>query len=175
MFRLLTLLLTSWLMAFQAFASINVNQAGAGELESLPGIGPSKAAAIMAHRADHGAFKNLSDLDSVPGIGPATLANIGPLVVFSGDGQAAGSQAGTTGSTAQVKTSHTAASPSSVNLNTATASALESLPGIGPSKAAAIISDRQQNGPFGACGELQRVRGIGPATVANIAPRCITK
>lgn len=171
MIRLLTVLLMTCLCCLSAWAEVNVNQAGANELESLPGIGPAKAAAIVAHRSDHGAFASLADLDRVPGIGPATLANIGPLVVFAADGEPV--PAASTSN--QTKTAHTPAAKDGVNVNTAASAALESLPGIGPAKAAAIIADRDANGPFASCNDLQRVRGIGPATVANIAERCATK
>lgn len=58
----------------------------------------------------------------------------------------------------------TAAAPSGpVNVNTATADELDSLPGVGPSTAAAILAHRQQHGPFAAIEELGEVRGIGPA------------
>ena len=39
----------------------------------LPGIGATKAAAILAYRQEHGAFKTVDELDNVSGIGPATL------------------------------------------------------------------------------------------------------
>lgn len=57
-----------------------------------------------------------------------------------------------------------------VNINTADLAALETLPGIGPSKGQAIIDYRTQNGPFGAIEDIQNVSGIGPATYAQIAP-----
>ena len=50
-----------------------------------------------------------------------------------------------------------------VNLNTATADDLDSLPGVGPSTAAAILAHREQHGPFATVDELAEVRGIGPA------------
>ena len=62
-----------------------------------------------------------------------------------------------------------------VNINTADAAALQVIPGIGPSKAAAIVADRTANGPFTDCSNLQRVRGVGPATVAGLGGYCITK
>jgi competence protein ComEA len=50
-----------------------------------------------------------------------------------------------------------------VDINTATASDLEQLPGVGPATALAIVDDRDRNGPFASVDDLDRVRGIGPA------------
>jgi len=55
---------------------VNVNTATAAELESLPGIGASKAADIIAGRP----YAVVDDLDRVPGIGTATLEQLRPLV-----------------------------------------------------------------------------------------------
>ena len=54
---------------------------------------------------------------------------------------------------------------SQVNINTATAAQLETLPGIGPAKASAIVHFREDNGPFTAEDDLAQVSGIGPKTV----------
>jgi len=48
-----------------------------------------------------------------------------------------------------------------VNLNTASATQLEALPGIGAKTAARIIEYRQKNGPFKKIEELMNVRGVG--------------
>ncbi len=64
-----------------AQAALNVNTATVAELDSLPGIGPSKAAAIVAARTRR-PFRRLSDLLRVPGIGRATLERLAPLVRF---------------------------------------------------------------------------------------------
>lgn len=61
------------------------------------------------------------------------------------------------------------ASEGVVNINTATAEQLTYLPGVGPSRARAIIAARDQR-PFRAVRELQRVRGIGWATVQRLRP-----
>lgn len=63
---------------------INVNTAGAVELESLPGIGPAKAQAIVDQRRRNGPFRTIDDLLDVPGIGPGTLERIRGLITVLG-------------------------------------------------------------------------------------------
>jgi competence protein ComEA len=58
----------------------------------------------------------------------------------------------------------------SLDLNTASASDLDNLPGIGQSFAERIIEYRTANGPFAAVEDLQKVKGIGAALFAKIAP-----
>ena len=58
-----------------------------------------------------------------------------------------------------------------VNVNTASASALETLPGVGPQTAQAIIEHRTKNGPFLSVDELLNVRGIGPAKLESMRTR----
>lgn len=60
--------------------------------------------------------------------------------------------------------------PRTIDLDRADAVDLELLPGIGPSLAARIVSDRAANGPFGSPEALTRVRGVGPAIVEGIQP-----
>lgn len=55
---------------------ININTADQTMLESLPGIGPTKAKAIVDFRQKNGSFKRIEDLLKVPGIGPKTLDGI---------------------------------------------------------------------------------------------------
>jgi competence protein ComEA len=55
-----------------------------------------------------------------------------------------------------------------VNVNLATAEELETLPGIGEVLAEAIISYREERGPFGTVEELEDVSGIGPVTLEEI-------
>ena len=59
-----------------------------------------------------------------------------------------------------------------VDLNTATATQLETLPGVGPVTAAKIIAWREEHGRFTQVSELQEVAGIGPKTYAELAPHC---
>lgn len=62
-----------------------------------------------------------------------------------------------------------AARPGVVNLNTATEEELMRLPGVGPSRAAAIVAMRQRR-PFRRAQEILRVRGIGRATFRRLEP-----
>jgi competence protein ComEA len=54
-------------------------------------------------------------------------------------------------------------SPQPVNLNTATLAELDTLPGVGPATAAAIVAYRERHGPFRSVDQLGEVRGMGPA------------
>ena len=55
-----------------------------------------------------------------------------------------------------------------VNLNTATASDLDGIKGIGPSKAKAIIDYRSKNGPFKSVEDLKNVKGFGEKSIAKL-------
>lgn len=59
---------------------LDLNRATAVELDELPGIGPTTAAAIVAHREEHGEFATTEGLLDVPGIGPAKLAALSGLI-----------------------------------------------------------------------------------------------
>lgn len=61
-----------------------------------------------------------------------------------------------------------AGATSLVNLNTADAAALDTLPGVGPSTAEKIVADREANGPFGSIEDLGRVSGIGPKKLEQL-------
>ena len=64
--------------------------------------------------------------------------------------------------------SGTSSSAARINVNTATVDQLDSLPGVGPSTAAAILDYRQRHGPFRSVDELGQVRGIGPSRLAQL-------
>ncbi|WP_083024584.1 ComEA family DNA-binding protein [Vreelandella lionensis] len=66
----------------QAIAPINVNSADEELLAELPGIGPSRATAIIEEREANGAFENADDLTRVNGIGPATVDRIRDQIKF---------------------------------------------------------------------------------------------
>lgn len=66
-------------------------------------------------------------------------------------------------------TQEPAAPVGQVNLNTASAEELQRLPGVGPSRAVAIVAYREQH-PFRRVEELMRIRGIGRKTFRRLRP-----
>ena len=58
-----------------------------------------------------------------------------------------------------------------ININLASATELEQLPGVGPATAKAIVAYREKNGAFLKVEDLLKVRGIGPAKLSEIVPR----
>jgi competence protein ComEA len=77
-------------------------------------------------------------------------------------------EASTASGTVPVGTSGGAVEAGPINVNTATATQLEELPGVGEVIAQAIVDYRTENGPFASVDALLDVSGIGDATLANI-------
>jgi competence protein ComEA len=63
-----------------AFGPVDLNTATVAQLDALPGVGPSTAAAIVAARTRRGRFQRVDDLLDVRGIGPAKLDALRDLV-----------------------------------------------------------------------------------------------
>jgi len=61
-------------------AQVNINVASAAELESLPGIGQTRAADIIAYRESYGSFARPEDIQNVPGIGAGLYEEIAPFI-----------------------------------------------------------------------------------------------
>ncbi|EGC90667.1 helix-hairpin-helix domain-containing protein [Turicibacter sanguinis] len=55
---------------------ISINQANEDELKNLPGIGKTKAAAIIQYRMDYGPFQSIEELKNVTGIGEKTFESL---------------------------------------------------------------------------------------------------
>ena len=60
--------------------TVNINTATESELTTLPGIGPSKAAAIIAYREENGQFQSVDDIKKVSGIGDKTFERLQSLI-----------------------------------------------------------------------------------------------
>ncbi len=61
---------------------VDVNHAGAPELDELPGIGPVLARRIVEHREKNGPFRSIEELRAVRGIGPSLIARLSGRVRF---------------------------------------------------------------------------------------------
>ena len=66
-----------------AAALIDLNTASGPQLETLPGIGPARAKAILAHRQQHGPFVAAEELTAVSGIGSGIYQNLQPLITVA--------------------------------------------------------------------------------------------
>jgi competence protein ComEA len=62
---------------------IDLNRAGQAELETLPGVGPATARAIIAHREEKGLFRTIEDVMQVSGIGPAKFEQMRSFITTS--------------------------------------------------------------------------------------------
>ncbi len=64
----------------QADGMIDLNAAGAVDLQTLPGVGPAIAERIVAYREEQGGFSSVDDLVQVKGVGSKTLEKLRSLV-----------------------------------------------------------------------------------------------
>lgn len=75
-------LLLLFFLSSLLFSAINVNKANLAQLQTLNGIGPTKAQEIINYRKSHGGFKTVEELVNVKGIGPKTLMKMKAQVVI---------------------------------------------------------------------------------------------
>ncbi len=147
---------------------VDLNKATEIELDRLPGVGPALARAIVQSRQRGGPFRSLGDLRRVSGLGQKKISQLEPYTTLPesavGDGTAA------TDGDAGSRSAPAKARPNRVNLNRASAEELETLPGIGPSRAQAIVRWREEHGRFRRVEDVLGVPGVGPATLERLRP-----
>jgi competence ComEA-like helix-hairpin-helix protein len=143
--------------------TINLDSASALEIARLPKVGPRLARTIVADREARGPFGSLTGLDRVPGVGAGLLKAIENHAAFGGP----------PGAPERAPPGSIPGGPHAarLNLNTATAAELESLPFIGPGLALRIVAFREKHGRFPAVDSLVRVPGIGPSVLAKVRDR----
>jgi len=177
---------------------VDLNTAPIEELARLPRVGVPLARAILRTRARLSGFITIAELDSVPGIGPGLIAALSehltvsdtgrvrdrrqagrgravaaepapppPVTVLTGRPRSAGKAGSTLGSNASPRPP--------ISLNSATESELVTLPGIGPTRAKAIVAYRQSNGPFASVRDLEKVPGIPRRLVDQLAAQVVIR
>lgn len=144
---------------------IDPNRAGEVELDRLPGVGPALARAIVESRRQAGPFRDLADLERVPGLGSRSVERLAPYLSLPDVSEIRETPGGSGRDRAA-----SAGRPDRLNLNEASVEELESLPGIGPARARAIVRWREEQGLFRELEELLKVPGIGPATLERLRP-----
>jgi comEA protein len=151
---------------------ININTASSSQLQTMDGVGPATAEAIISYRDENDGFDSLDELDQVDGIGSATLEGIRPDAKVSGEtkmpGDSGEDEGGEeeSGDSEESAEEESAPSGDAINLNTASSSELQELDGVGPATADAIIKYREENS-FGSKEDFKKVDGIGPVTYEN--------
>jgi competence protein ComEA len=105
--KLLLVLIACFAFALNAFAAVNINTATQAELETIKGIGPTKAKAIIDYRAKT-PFKSVDDLDKVKGFGKKSIDKIRKEISVSGATVPSADKAKTVGNETAAATGKTA-------------------------------------------------------------------
>lgn len=160
---------------------LDLNRAERSELEQIPGVGPKLAQAIDDHRREK-PFRTVDELRDLKGVGPVTFDKVRPYLRVDSHSPPAESSdldppiLERKRPAPDKPTTPPAPRPAGrgklqpgdppINANTASATDLQRLPGIGPVTAQSIIAAR----PLRSVGDLDRVKGIGPKTLEKLRP-----
>ncbi len=167
------------LFSSDGLIKVNINSSSLEDLSRLRGVGPSTAIRMLEYRLEKGPFLRVEEMDNVKGIGPKTIEKFGDQA-YAGDPEPLSYEMiqklkqTTESKKNEAKISKIVGEPCGpgrININTAGAEELISLPRIGAKTAERIIADRDANGPFKDVNDLTRVKGIGPKTLEKMKDR----
>jgi competence ComEA-like helix-hairpin-helix protein len=148
---------------------IDVNRADRAELLQLPGVGDALAGRIEEYRRQHGRFQGVEQLRQVKGVGPARLANLRPFIEIGPETEEKPATEKSARSAAPKHPPKGADLTQPIDINRASVTELQRLPGVGPKTAERIIAERQKK-PFASVEDLRRVPRIGPKTLERLRP-----
>jgi competence protein ComEA len=152
---------------------VDLNKAGRSELLQLPGVGPKSADKILAYRKENGGFHKTDDLRAVNGFGPTKMEKLRPLIAVEEETEDVDEEpARLTRKPAEPSKGKTTRKPPPekvLDLNRASASDLQRLPGIGPTIAQRIVEARERR-PFTKLEDLRKVGGIGAVKLEQVRP-----
>lgn len=145
---------------------ININEASTEELCKLDGIGEKIASEIIAYREQNEGFRNIEEIMNVKGIGEAVFLGIRSNIYVENPVY----ESFTTTTDSVVTTTVTTETPPvyPVNINTATAEELMTLPNIDGEEALAIIELRERIGGYSHPYELLYIEELEQKEVAEI-------
>jgi competence protein ComEA len=151
---------------------VDLNTADRAELLQLPGVGPTVADAILAHRADRGRFDTVDDLTAVHGVGGKTLDKLRPLLTASAppDGvDRLERKPRPEPPPPPARGGKMQPGEPKIDVNAASEAELQRLPRVGPVMAAAIAAARREK-RFETVDDLRRVKGLGAKTLDALRP-----
>ena len=147
----------------------DINVANSATLQTASGIGPAKARAIIEYRGQFGPFATLEDVTRGSGIGQSTIENIRQAGFCATKATRLGGDSTSTAySPGDARDPERTDMSNCADINAASGAKLQTVTGVGPSKARGITRHRERNGPFRRLEDLLDVSGIGPVTLRNI-------
>jgi competence protein ComEA len=156
--------------------SLDLNRADHAQLLQLPGVGDNLAQRIEAYRAEHHGFRSVDELRQVGGIGPKMLEKLRPFVYV--EARSSEEDNDEPAKKAKEKPPPVVGKKGKIterlDVNRASASELQRLPGIGPKLSQRIVETRRKK-PFQSVDDLRRVSGIGPKILERLRPHVLVE
>ncbi|XP_054284341.1 endonuclease/exonuclease/phosphatase family domain-containing protein 1-like isoform X3 [Macrosteles quadrilineatus] len=153
---------------------LNLNNATAEELMTLPGVTRAIAQNIVEYRQAIGRFNKVEDLALVSGVGAEKLGTIRPEICVHRRKSNSSNQSSRAQSMDSLASSEgSPRPPPPVDINNANVFSLMTLRGVTQELAANIVDYRERRGPFNALQDLLRVRGMSAWLLSNLRSQVV--